>query len=450
MPARLNLPPHDPAPPSAHTVRPNINLFSPVPPVRSEIANVTLLIAGALQAVANVTLWTAQPEPPEIPDSLAVRRFDPARVPWSLLQQADLNVYNIGNNATFHRTIFDAARRAPGVIVLHDTRLQHFFARYSETPGPDRAFYLESLRRSHGLGSLADAQAFLAGSIGLDVMVDRYPMTAAAMEGALAAVIHNPVGLDALAAQTRTPIFNLHLPFAGPGPGPRPAPDGTLRLVTFGFMGLNRRLNSILEALSGHADTAIRLDMYGVLDEADMVEAQIAALGLDGRVRQHGFVPEPELTAALARADLALNLRFPSMGEASASQLRIWDAALPSLVTRTGWYGALPDDAVFFVEPDDEVGTIRAHLTALRADPARFRAAGLRGREILLEQHAPAAYAQGLLDIASQAPALHARRQAIAMSRNAAHALMEIGSLAAIDTCADHVATAIRALTQGG
>jgi glycosyltransferase involved in cell wall biosynthesis len=425
-----------------------LNIFSPLPPVRSEIANVTRMIAAALQPMADVTLWTAQTEAPDLPEPIPVVQFEPSKMPWAKLQDADLNIYNIGNNATFHRAIFDVARQAPGLMVLHDTRLQHFFARYSETPGPDRDFYLESMQRSHGLASMVDAEAFIAGKQGLDLLVDRYPMTLAALDGALAAVMHNDVDRMALAESTRTPLFYLPLPFAGPGLSVRPAPNGTLRLIAFGHMGFNRRLNSILEALGGHDDTAIRLDIYGVLEDAEAIRARTDSLGLAPRVQQHGFVPDHELTAALAHADLALNLRYPSMGEASASQLRIWDSGLPSLVTRTGWYAALPADAVFFVEPDDEVASIRAHLTAMRNSPASFRRAGLRGREALLEQHSPAAYAQALVAIAQQAPLLHARRQAIAMSRVAVHGLMELTDLEGITACAEPVAQAVRALTQ--
>ena len=425
-----------------------LNVFSPLPPVSSEIANITRMVAAALAPLADVTLWTEQAEPPILAAPVAIQIFDPADMDWQLIQAADLNVYNIGNNATFHRGIFEIARRAPGVVILHDTRLQHFFARYSETPGADREFYLECMQRSHGANSVADAEAFIAGTLKLDVLVDRYPMTTAAMEGALAAVIHNDIDREALGAQTRTPVFYLPLPFSGPGPAARPAPNGVLRLIAFGYMGFNRRLRSILEALAGHDDPAIRFDIYGPLEEAEAVQALTVSLGLQERVLQHGFVPEAELTAALAHADLALNLRYPSMGEASASQLRIWDSELPSLVTRTGWYATLPADAVFFVEPEDEVASIRAHLSALRTRPGAFRHAGLRGREALLTRHSPAFYAEGLLEIARQAPVLHARRQAIAMSRMAAHRLMELTDFTGLAACADPVAQAVQALTQ--
>ena len=41
-----------------------LNLFSPLPPVRSEIGNHTLVVARALLERAEVTLWTPQAESP--------------------------------------------------------------------------------------------------------------------------------------------------------------------------------------------------------------------------------------------------------------------------------------------------------------------------------------------------------------------------------------------------
>lgn len=424
-----------------------LNIFSPLPPVFSDVANYTMRVATALRTMADVTLWTAQAQPPEVPDGFAVQMFEPGRVPWKLLNDADLNIYNLGNNASYHQAIFDVARQAPGLLVLHDSRLQHFFARYSETPGADRAFYLDCMRRFHGPEALADAEAFLAGAIGIDTLVDRYPLTLAALDTALAAIIHNPADGAALAGQTRTPVFVLPLPYpAGPTRLPRP-PGQVLRLVIFGFIGLNRRLDSILEALAGISDHAIRLDIYGKLEEAERIEAQIAGYDLADRVHCHGYVPEAELDAALAAADLAFNLRFPTMGEASGSQMRIWNAALPSLVTRIGWYAELPQDAVFFVEPGHEVEMIRVHLAGLRSDPERYLQAGARGRAVLVERHDPTRYAAALLSAMAQIDTLHARHQAIGLSRTAAAHLLDMTGVAGVELGAGQVADAISALT---
>jgi hypothetical protein len=103
----------------------------------------------------------------------------------------------------------------------------------------------------------------------------------------------------------------------------------------------------------------------------------------------------------LHEAHLAINLRFPTMGEASASQLRIWDHALPSLVTPVGWYARLPPDAVNFVRPEHEQADLHALLDAFLLDPTRFAAQGLAGRRFLERYHGVQAYAQDLVQFAA-------------------------------------------------
>jgi len=154
-----------------------------------------------------------------------------------------------------------------------------------------------------------------------------------------------------------------------------------------------------------------------------------------------------DLSAALRRADLAINLRYPSMGEASGSQLRIWDAGLPALVTRTGWYAGLPDGTVFFVEPEDEVATLRKNLRAACRDFAPFRRAGQRGRAILEQRHRPDDYARGLLDIAREAVGQHGRRAASDLSRSAARRLLACTDEPGIALCARSVAERIAELS---
>jgi hypothetical protein len=116
----------------------------------------------------------------------------------------------------------------------------------------------------------------------------------------------------------------------------------------------------------------------------------------------HGFVEDAMLDAALAAAHLAINLRYPTMGEASISQLRIWRHALPALVTQVGWYAEQPDDVVCFVRPEQEVADIQRHLQDLIAQPDRFVAMGQRGRQRLETLHAPDAYAQAIVAFAQR------------------------------------------------
>lgn len=409
-----------------------IDVFSPMPPLRTEIANHTAGVLQALQHLARVRVWTAQEGPVELAaQDVELCRFRPDALPIAKLNEADATFYNFGNNAGFHRDIHRAAQRVPGIIILHDTRLQHFFAAYAEQPGKDRELYLAQLERSHGPAVREMGEQFIAGQRGLQDMVQMAPMTLAALEGAIAAVLHNPEEKEALEGRTHVPLYCLPLSSRfGPTPAHRPprSADMPSRLVMFGFIGENRRLLPILEALAAMPDRDdYRLDVYGVVEQAVEADALVAASGLSSIVTRHGFVPEAQLDAALADADLALNLRWPSMGEASATQLRIWASACPALVMRVGWYAQLPPDTVFMIEPAQEREGIVTQLRALRRAPDLYARAGAAGRRILEQLHSPERYAEGLLAVASQHAVQHARQVGYALAERAARFMLDLG-----------------------
>jgi glycosyltransferase involved in cell wall biosynthesis len=192
------------------------------------------------------------------------------------------------------------------------------------------------------------------------------------------------------------------------------------RLVVFGHIGPNRRMDALLLALAEFPERdRFHLDIYGQLWDMERVRDQLRALALKGLVTLHGFVPERELNAALAVAHLVINLRYPTMGEASVAQLQVWDHALPSLVTRVGWYARLPEDAVAFVRPEHEIADIQAHLGAFLANPARFARMGEIGRRILVQYHTPEAYAQAILAFAADAQRFHQRAVAFNLAERA-------------------------------
>lgn len=404
-----------------------IHVFSPLPPLPTEIANHSESVLAELARRCEVTAWTTQADAAcEGLHPGQISRYDPQDLPLREMNAADAVFYNFGNHAGFHRSILHAALAVPGIAVLHDLNMQHFFARFALSRSSEAA-YVAIMRRHHGEDAAADARRFIDHEIPIDALADRYPLPLAAADRAIAVLGHNRAGMEALSQQTRLPTYFVPLStrfLDVPAPIRIPAAP-PYRLVMFGFIGGNRRLASLLQAMAELPEPGLfTLDVYGTVEAAVGAEALIEGLGLDGQVRVHGFVPAEVLTAALQGAHLAVNLRYPTMGEASSSQLHIWAHALPSLVTRVGWYADLPADAVAFVDPEDEVAGIIAHLMAFHRDQAGYIEAGRRGRAVAAAQHSPGAYADALVGIASAAPVQHRRRGALdlagAMSRTLA------------------------------
>ena len=90
------------------------------------------------------------------------------------------------------------------------------------------------------------------------------------------------------------------------------------------------------------------------------------------------------------------------MGEASGTQLRIWDHALPSLVTKVGWYDELPDDTVWFVRPEHENKDIIAALRDFAENPECFMQMGKNGKKYLEQWHDTDTYTQAIIRFAQE------------------------------------------------
>jgi glycosyltransferase involved in cell wall biosynthesis len=420
-----------------------LNWFSPLPPAKTEIANHTARILPLLAARAEVTLWTDQSQwDPALAEHAVVRPYQPQQVSWAELNRGQLSFYNIGNNVRYHSTIWQIARQHPGVVILHDLCLQHLFAGLFLHERQDREGYVEQMARYYGPEGMRAARDLLGGRLSMDYMASVYPLTPLALQSAMGVLVHTRPGLETLQEgpwpaaycplpYPATPCLgdksekgdSPHLP-ERPGGGHHArmvvAQLGTVpflrsgarpyRLIVFGHIGSNRRLDALLESLAGLAEReAFRLDVYGDLFAPDQFRARVRELALSKLVTLHGFVPDEVLDRALRSAHLAVNLRFPTMGEASASQLRIWDHALPSLVTEVGWYASLPQDTAALVRPDHEIQDIQGHLRAFLSDPARYAEIGQNGRRHLEKDHTPESYVAAILDFARDTAGLRNR-----------------------------------------
>jgi glycosyltransferase involved in cell wall biosynthesis len=395
-----------------------------LPPAKSGIADYSFGILPELSRRAEVTLWTDREGwDPQLEQYATVRRYQPDRIDWVELNLAELSFYNIGNNHLHHAAIWQVSRQSPGIVILHDARLHDFFESLYRGQWRDQPGYLAQIQKHYGEEGLRLATEFVTARHGdYDFMAQRFSMTGAVLENALGAVVHTKDGFDELRTSIRCPVFYAPLPSA---PILKSAeadglPRQPYRLIIFGHIGRNRRLDAVLEALAQLPQAnPFRLDIYGEIDDPKMLRQRIHTLNLKETVTVHGYTPLAELDQALSTAHLAINLRYPTMGEASASQLRIWEHALPSLVTRVGWYASLSPDSVVHVDPDNEVADIRSHLETFLQDPARFARMGQHGRRLVETEHHPKTYVDTIISLVANARDFKLRHAAFALAERA-------------------------------
>jgi glycosyltransferase involved in cell wall biosynthesis len=345
-----------------------LNWFSPLPPAQTGVAEFTARILPALAQRFDITLWTETKETDrEIARHATVRPF--AELPATDCDQGAISVFNIGNNRPFHEKILQLCRKRPGIVILHELDLPELRAR----------FFFKAARMS--------------------------PMQLA-LKRAIGAVVHSRAALEIVQKEARCPVRFHFLPYpASDRPPTRQKDrDGAARLIIFGFLDANRRLETVLRALQSYPKKReLRLDVYGELSKPLALRRLTEKLALTDIVTFHGFVPSAELDKALDQADLAINLRHPTMGEASGSQLKIWDHALPSLVTPTGSYLDLPPGTVGLVNVETEIADLHHHFDRLLCDPEFYRVMGEQGRAALISNHRPADYVDALAALVDDA-----------------------------------------------
>ncbi|WP_069792002.1 glycosyltransferase [Cyanobacterium sp. IPPAS B-1200] len=379
-----------------------INWFSPLPPAKTEIGKYTCKIVPLLQEFAKVTVWTSQDSwHSELNDYMSIRYYQPHNISWYEINQADLNIYQLGNNHLFHGDIWQISKKSPGLVILHDYKLQDFFYMLSD----DKKNYLNQVFQLYGEEGLENAQKFLDGFVSMATMADKYPMTPLALESAIALMTHNRESYQQLSQENHWMTGYTPLPYLADNLGQihRRKSQTPYQIIMFGFMGQNRCLNSVFKALAMlPRREQFRLHIYGEMWDEDYIFRQIQELGLENIITLHGFVSDDELHHALNNANLAINLRYPSMGEASASQLHLWSYSLPSIVSQTEWYGSLDSNAVAFVRPNHELEDLTHHLNDFLNNPEKFALMGIEGKKILEENHQPKMCAEAIINFAQQ------------------------------------------------
>ena len=348
--------------------------FSPLPPERSGIADYSALLLPALRERIDVTVVEhGRKKPP---------------------RGTDLCVYHVGNNPDVHGWIVDALRRTPGVVVLHDFVLHHLVAGLT-LARKDVAGYLNAMEREAGLPGRLLALGVVDGCVPplWSTRPEDFPLAGEVLDLARdhGLIVHSDhVRERALATGFDGPIWRIPMP-VWPAPPTRPAAiEGDPVVGSFGFLNANKRIPQLLEAFAALRARHQRARLVLVGPEAPGLELErrIASYGLDDAVERHGYVDETEFWSLLAACDLAVSLRWPTMGETSAGAIRVLSLAKPLVVSDVDAFRELPDDAVLKVAPDErEVETLTAVLLGLAEDPARRKALSDAARAYAAREH---------------------------------------------------------------
>lgn len=403
-----------------------LHWVSPLPPAKSGIADYTASLLPHLAGLADVTLWTDQSEwDKDLERWARVRRleFEPGP-PAELLPTetgAPVPIVNFGNSP-LHYGCWQVARAVPHIAVVHDVCLQDFFRYAFIAVEKDEGRYFDAMGTAYGLTGREAGRQCLRGMRAMADVSMEYPLGAFACKSAMAAVVHSEWSRRWLAKDGFAPAVHLPFPYPSRVREVVPPREEPFRIVLCGYFNTNRRLDSFLKAFATFPERRrFRIEIYGTIWDPPYIESILDETDIRRQVALHGFQPTLELDRRLSGAALAVNLRYPTMGEASMSQLQLWDSGIPTMATPVGWYAELPPETILPVHIDREEADIHRHLAAFLADRKTVSEVGRRGKALLESRHDPDSYAVRIFDLASSWRRLSAQRVAgITASRAAA------------------------------
>jgi len=224
--------------------------------------------------------------------------------------------------------------------------------------------------------------------------VTSYPLFETFTSDALGIIVHSDYALQRVKTRYSGPVIKLDLPYkALVGPPSDRQFTRPLEIIFCGHAGPNRRLRQFFSAWAKVSQpNFFRLSVYGNINKAEELMAQATELGLAELIEIVGFVDDEVLDQAIASAHLALNLRNPTVGEASAGQLRYWSQGIASVVSDVGWYRELPDNVVLKVSPDSEQEGLISIMENILSGKQGLLDIGAAGRQYLQSHHSVGRY----------------------------------------------------------
>lgn len=337
-------------------------------------------------------------------------------------------VYNMGNNPVYHTEVFEAYRRRPGIVIMHDKAMLEFFmslaASGSGWDADEAARFTARLAHLYGPDGLAFADVLRDPSLRAGALVNgehAFPLFEPCLSNAYGLVTHSRSALGRMreryGALLPSTCLDLPLIFDARHRDPGALMDRDelglgaedLVITIHGYVTGVKRVHSVLEAIAADEDLSRRALLVvagegepGYVEELRRLSSR---LGLAERVRITGRVDDRSLFSHVAAADICVNLRMPSTEAASASLGEQLHFGRPTVVSDVGSFSELPDDVVMKIDMADEVGAIRETLRRLAGEPELRAALGARGKAYAEERFSADTYAAGLLALLDEVTA---------------------------------------------
>jgi glycosyltransferase involved in cell wall biosynthesis len=354
-----------------------VGFFSPLPPARTGVADYAAELLRVLKPLGGVAVNSSS---------------------------ADIALYHLGNNR-FHREIYRRALEKPGVIVLHDAVLHHFFLdhlNYREYVAEfvyNYGAWTEDLARDmwqNCARSAADPDFF------------RYPMLKRVVERSLGVVVHNPRAAAIVAEHVAgARVYEIPHLFQAPAQAAEGVEAERLRrqlglesgaflLGVFGHLRESKRLMPVLRAFHrARQSVGLALLIAGDFVSRDLARLVEPLIDAGCGIVRVPYLAERDFWRHAAAVDACISLRYPTAGETSGISIRLMGLAKPVLLSAGEETARFPPQACVRIDPGPaEEEMLAEYMVWLARFPGDARAIGQHAAAHIREFHAPARIAR--------------------------------------------------------
>lgn len=347
-----------------------VGFFSPLPPAPTGVADYSEGLLAELRKYGTVEIA-------------------PAR--------ADVVLYHLGNNL-LHREIYERALAYPGIVVLHDAVLQHFFlGTLSER------VYIEEFVYNYGEWT-RDLAAELWRNRARSAADPRYfefPMLKRIAAVSRGVIVHNPAaGRTVTRHAPQARVFEIPHLFVSPADPPDAAEVLRLRAAlniaprdllvgVFGHLRESKRLPEVIRAMErAWAEGArARLLIAGAFASSDL-ERAITPLLAHPKICRAGYLSPRDFWRYAAATDLCVNLRSPTAGETSGIAIRMMGIGGAVALTDGEEIARFPENACVRIPLGAaEEETLVAMILWLAAEPEAALEIGRRAVQHIAREH---------------------------------------------------------------
>lgn len=349
--------------------------LSPFPPQRTGVANYSYWLIKELRSEFQIDLYYDR-EPPtdELRDLFATY---PLTAFADQRDRYDRVVYHLGNNDEYHTAIYTTAWKWPGIAVLHDYDLSGFMHEAFLRSNPN--MFLQAMTNGADQSGLQRIDALVKTLIPRE---HKHPMSHAIVNRSQQVIVHHRWVRNQFAENQHIQVIphfaKLNCPVSEENVRAfrqqHAIRDDHFVLVCLGFINPNKLPQLQIDVVKRLLTEGYPVQLVFAGEPAPEVR-NLADEIQAGEFRENiiftGYQSELDYFSAIDAADVIINLRNPSMGEASGTLMHALAAGKPTIVSDLNQYREYPDTVCWKLVHDENEGELLfEYLKTLLSDPA--------------------------------------------------------------------------------